>query len=70
MDKLLHLIIGMAIATNPFQTAEDAVVTAIAAGALKEIYDSRHKSKHNPDFKDFAATAAGAGIVFVYRVEW
>lgn len=70
MDKLLHLIIGMAIAANPLQTAEAAVATAVLVGIAKEVYDQKHKTRHTPDPKDAASTAAGALIVFAYRVEW
>lgn len=70
MDKLLHLLVGMALAANPLQTAEAAAVTAVLAGIAKEVYDQKHKLKHTPDGKDALATAAGALIVFVYRVEW
>jgi hypothetical protein len=70
MDKLLHLIVGMAIAAAPLEKPEHALVLALAAGVVKELYDSKHRDKHTPDPKDALATAAGAMIVFVYRVEF
>lgn len=70
MDKLLHLLVGITLAANPLQSADVALVTAVSAGVLKEIYDRKHKQKHNSEFGDAVATAAGALIVFSYRVEW
>jgi hypothetical protein len=70
MDKLLHLLVGMAIAVNPLQKPEHALMLAIAAGIAKEVYDNKHKSKHTPDLIDAMATTTGALMVFVYRVEF
>lgn len=70
MDKLLHFLVGMAIAAAPLEKPEHAFMLAVAAGIAKEAYDSKHRSKHTPDPKDALASAGGALIVFVYRVEF
>jgi hypothetical protein len=70
MDKLLHFIVGMAIAAAPLEKPEHALMLAVAAGIAKEAYDNRNKKTHTADSKDAMATAAGALMVFVYRVEF
>jgi len=70
MDKLLHLIVGMALAANPFEKPEHAFMVAVAVSVAKEIYDSKHRNKHTPDPRDALASIGGAVIVFAYRVEF
>ena len=70
MDKLLHLIVGMAIAAAPLEKPEHAFMVAVAAAVAKEVYDSKHRSKHTPDPRDALASIGGAVIVFAYRVEF
>lgn len=70
MDKLLHFIVGMAIAAAPLERPEHALLLAIAASVAKEVYDSKHRDKHTPDPKDALASIAGALIVFAYRIEF
>lgn len=70
MDKLLHFIVGMALAATPFEKPEHALMVAVAAAVAKEVYDSKHRSKHTPDPKDALATVGGGIIVFAYRVEF
>ena len=70
MDKLLHFIVGMAIAAAPLEKPEHAFLLAVAAGIAKEAYDNRNKKTHTADSRDAMATAAGALMVFVYRVEF
>jgi hypothetical protein len=43
---------------------------AVAAGIAKEAYDNRNRKTHTPDSRDAMATAAGALIVFAYRIEF
>jgi hypothetical protein len=70
MDKLLHFIVGMAIAAAPLEKPEHAFLLAVAAGIAKEAYDNRNKKTHTADSRDAMATTAGALIVFTYRVEF
>jgi hypothetical protein len=70
MDKILHLLVGMALAAAPLEKPETALMLAITMGVAKEIYDSRHRNKHTSDAKDALATIAGGVIVFAYRVEF
>jgi hypothetical protein len=70
MDKLLHFLVGMAIAAVPLDKPEHALLLAVAAGVAKEAYDNRNRKTHTPDARDAMATTAGALIVFAYRVEF
>lgn len=70
MDKILHLLVGMALAANPLEKPETALMVAITVAVAKEIYDSKHRNKHTSDPRDALATIAGGVIVFAYRVEF
>ena len=70
IDKLLHLIVGLALGANPVIEPELALATVVVAAVGKEIYDSKHKHKHTSDWKDAAVTIAGGLLVFTYRVEF
>jgi hypothetical protein len=68
-DKLQHALVGagtgavFAKATNDWRYG---CAVAAAVGLAKEIYDSQHRDRHTPSFKDFAVTAAagcGSSIV-------
>ncbi|MBR7777377.1 hypothetical protein [Undibacterium rugosum] len=74
-DKQGHALGGafvFAVASlllSPFVPAAfiplNALLTAAAAGTLKEIYDAFHPDIHTCDFWDFFATTAGGFIGFV-----
>ena len=68
-DKWQHALVGagtgavFAKATNDWRYG---CAAAAAVGLAKEIYDSQHRDRHTPSFKDFAVTAAagcGSSIV-------
>lgn len=71
-DKQLHAAGGAGIAavtTLVFKDARYGCAAATAVGALKEVYDSQHRDKHTPSYKDFVVTAA-AGCVSAYATQW
>lgn len=70
MDKVLHLIVGMALAANPLLEPTPALATSIAAGVLKEMYDRKHRARHTPDARDAASTILGGAIVFAVRMDF
>lgn len=73
-DKLVHVIVGFAIAlvaggltaliVGPGLAGPVGFLTALAAAVFKEIYDQRHKEAHTPDPLDAIATVFGALIAF------
>lgn len=70
IDKLLHLIVGLALGANPALEPVDALGVTVIAAVAKEVYDRKHKHKHTPDWKDAAYTVAGGLISFGIRVEF
>lgn len=64
LDKQAHLLAGAAIAlaAGYFAPAWAALIVAVGAGALKEVYDRFHPERHTVDAADFWATALG-GVV-------
>ena len=72
-DKKLHLLAGLIVALVVlFVTGSGqlACVAAIAAGALKELYDLANRDRHTPDIWDFAATALPGVVVLLAVVAW
>lgn len=65
-DKLLHLVVGLAIfiVTVPFAGPVWAFGLACVVGFVKELYDIRHRDKHTPDLWDAIATATGGAAGF------
>lgn len=65
-DKLLHILVGLAIfmAGVPFVGPAWAFALTGAVGVLKELYDTRHRDKHTPELWDAVATAAGGAAGF------
>ena len=68
IDKQLHLMGGAVIAftVGHFLDPSIGLIAAIAAGAIKEIYDGYHPESHTEDILDFVATALGG--LFAYCV--
>ena len=68
-DKLKHVLVGSAVGVSVTKATDDwryGCAAATAIGLAKEVYDSRHRDRHTPSFKDFAVTAAagcGSSIV-------
>jgi uncharacterized protein YfiM (DUF2279 family) len=62
-DKVGHFVMGAGVATAvTVATGNEwyGFAAGTAVGALKEVYDYKHRDKHTPSFKDFAVTAVGA----------
>jgi uncharacterized protein YfiM (DUF2279 family) len=71
LDKKLHIVVGFIIGflgAYFLRSALFGFLAAVAAGALKEIYD-KCSGKGTPEWLDFLATAAsgliGAGIYLI-----
>lgn len=62
-DKSLHFIAGAAVGaavTVATERRDYGIAAGVATGLAKELYDSQHRDRRTPSFKDFAVTAAGA----------
>jgi hypothetical protein len=70
IDKVLHLLVGIALGANPVIEPMDALVVTTIVAIGKEVYDSKHKHKHTPDWRDAAITVAGGFISFGIRMEF
>ena len=73
LDKKLHIVVGFIIGflgAYFLRSALFGFLAAVAAGALKEIYD-KCSGKGTPEWLDFFATAAsgfiGTGITILMR---
>ena len=64
IDKQAHFLGGacIALAGAVLGSLEAGVLVAIAAGAIKEIYDKQNPENHTADIWDFLATCAGAAV--------
>lgn len=68
-DKWKHVLVGSAVGVSVTKATDDwryGCAAATAIGLAKEVYDSRHRDRHTPSFRDFAVTAAagcGSSIV-------
>lgn len=68
-DKWQHAVVGATTGAVFAKAADDwryGCAAAAAVGLAKEIYDSQHRDRHTPSFRDFAVTAAagcGSSIV-------
>ena len=63
VDKILHFIVGalfVLVGTLLKVPIFLSVIIASVIGALKEVYDALHRSKHTPDGNDFLATVLGS----------
>jgi uncharacterized protein YfiM (DUF2279 family) len=62
-DKVKHLsvsaVLGVAAGAVTDNTAA-AVALALVPGLLKEAYDSQHRSRHTPSWRDMGANVIGA----------
>lgn len=67
MDKVLHALVGAAIAATPVKV-EYSLGLVVVAAVAKEVYDSRHGGKF--DTKDALATIAGGAPIIYLRWEW
>jgi hypothetical protein len=67
MDKLLHALVGAAIAATPV-TPQQALGLVVIAAVGKELYDRRKSGR--ADGLDALATIAGAAPVIYLRWEW
>lgn len=69
IDKLIHFLIGAAIAFPVcwFSSPRVAILAVMFVAAAKEIYDSLHTKEHTFDGLDFVVTVAGglAGIALI-----
>ena len=67
-DKVLHFVGGAVVGVVlawAFRDGRAAILGAIAAGALKELYDGRHTDVHTVDWRgDFPATVLGGVLVW------
>ncbi|MEQ1665596.1 MAG: hypothetical protein ABL927_09500, partial [Bdellovibrionales bacterium] len=73
-DKLLHATVGSIIGGLVTYIARENMdmsetksfwvgsLAAVLAGALKELYDSKHPDNHTADIRDFIATSIGGLI--------
>ena len=65
-DKQLHIAAGVISYSGArllgFSKGE-SLALGLLAGVVKEVWDRKHPP-HQSDFNDFAATAAGAGLMF------
>lgn len=61
-DKKKHFAVGAAIgaAGTVAFGQRGGFALGVAAGAAKELYDLRHRDRHDVSGKDFAVTAVGA----------
>lgn len=61
IDKLIHFLIGAAIAFPVcwFSSPRVAILAVMFVAAVKEIYDSRHTKEHTFDGLDFVSTVVG-----------
>jgi len=69
-DKLLHLLIGLAIAMPMmyfFHSSLAAIVLVSVVALIKEVEDYRHQDRHTCDGLDFIATVVGGlvGVVLI-----
>lgn len=69
-DKILHFVGGGIIGLVVWGMGFSLYVAAAASvvGALKELYDYKHKDVHTPDVWDWLATTAGGIVVQVIAV--
>ena len=65
-DKLLHILVGLAVfmCAVRFVGSAWAFAFAGAVGVLKELYDMRRRDTHTPELWDAVATAAGGAAGF------
>jgi|APSaa5957512535_1039671.scaffolds.fasta_scaffold27958_2 formate hydrogenlyase subunit 3/multisubunit Na+/H+ antiporter MnhD subunit len=74
MDKIYHLIAGIALALVTLIATGSvfaAMIATTVVGLGKEIYDYQHQDKHTPEVADFLATVVGGLLVcLVYLLSW
>jgi hypothetical protein len=69
IDKILHLSIGMFVATNTYFLSQSLYLTwgaVLIAGAGKEWYDSTGRG--HVEFRDFLATIIPAGLPTIWHL--
>ena len=65
-DKVLHFAAGVVLfaVALPFTGSTYALVVAVIAGFLKELYDALNKENHTPDIWDALVTSVGGALGF------
>jgi hypothetical protein len=65
-DKVLHFAAGVVLfaVALPFTGSTYALVVAVIAGFVKELYDALNKKNHTPDIWDALVTSAGGALGF------
>ena len=68
LDKVTHFLAGasLALSLGYLLPVVFGLLAAIAAGALKEIYDEFHPETHTVDVMDFLATVAGGIVASIF----
>ena len=69
-DKVGHLVLGAGtyIGCRVLSyTPDQCFMAAVGVGLAKEAIDATDRKNHSVEFLDFAATAAGGGLLFTFE---